>query len=54
MEANIDSVALQVCLNLLFTAMGIDTYTALLELLPLAQNDVVSIPREIAHLDRSD
>lgn len=41
-EANIDSVALQVCLNLLFTAMGIDTYTTLLELLPLAQNDVAT------------
>lgn len=29
-------------LNLLFTAMGIDTYTTLLELLPLAQNDVAT------------
>lgn len=42
MEANIDSVALQVCLNLLFTAMGIDTYTSILELLPLAQNDAAT------------
>ena len=41
-EANIDSVALQVCLNLLFTAMGIDTYTSILELLPLAQNDAAT------------
>ena len=41
-ETNIDSVALQVCLNLLFTAMGIDTYTSILELLPLAQNDAAT------------
>lgn len=50
MDANIDSVALQICLNLLFTAMGIDTYTTILELLPLAQNDLatsISIARII-------
>lgn len=41
-EANIDSVSLQICLNLLFTAMEIDTYAKILELLPLVQNDTAT------------
>ena len=41
-EANIDSISLQICLNLLFTAMDVDTYTKILELFPLIQNDTAT------------
>lgn len=39
-SSNIDSIALRICLQFLFTAMGIDTYTDILELMPYIQNDV--------------
>lgn len=39
-SSNIDSIALRICLQFLFSAMGIDTYTDILELMPYIQNDV--------------
>lgn len=41
-ESNIDSVALQICLNLLYAATGVDVYTTVLELFPLVQNDAAT------------
>ena len=57
-ETNIDSVALKIALALLFTAMKKETYSDIMELLPLAQNDTatsISIARIIAeYLEVSD
>lgn len=57
-ETNIDSVALKIALVLLFTAMKKETYSDIMELLPLAQNDTatsISIARIIAeYLEVSD
>lgn len=57
-EANINSVALKIALALLFTAMNKETYSDIMELLPLAQNDTatsISIARIIAeYLEVSD
>lgn len=57
-ETNIDRVALKIALAVLFTAMKKETYSDIMELLPLAQNDTatsISIARIIAeYLEVSD
>ena len=41
-ESNIDGISLKIGLQLLFTAMGIDTYSDMLELIPLIQGDTAT------------
>lgn len=41
-STNIDGIALKISLQLLFTAMGIDTYLDILELMPLIQDDTAT------------
>lgn len=57
-SSNIDSIALRICLQFLFSAMGIDSYTDILELMPYIQNDVpttIVVARVIAeYLDAKD
>lgn len=40
--ANIDRVSIRICLNLLFVAMGMDTYLEILEFMPLVQDDIAT------------
>ena len=40
--SNIDGISLKIGLQLLFTAMGIDTYSDILELIPLIQSDTAT------------
>lgn len=42
-SANISSISLKIGLNFLFTAIGIDTYTEMLELMPYVQNDTATV-----------
>lgn len=42
-SANISSISLKIGLNFLFSAMGIDTYTEILELMPYVQNDTATV-----------
>lgn len=49
--SNIDSISLKICLQFLFSAMGVDIYTEILELMPYIQNDVpttIAVTRIIA------
>ncbi len=51
-SANIGVISLKIGLNFLFLAMGIDTYTELLELMPYVQNDtatMISVANIINH-----
>lgn len=40
---NINSISLKIGLNFLFSAMNIDTYTEVLELMPYVQNDIATM-----------
>lgn len=42
-SANISTISLKIGLNLLFSAMGIDTYTEMLELMPYVQNETATV-----------
>ena len=57
-SANISVISLKVGLNLLFSTMGIDTYTEVLELMPYVQNDtatMIAVARMIDHyLENTD
>lgn len=51
MSSNIDSISLDIGLQFLFSAMDIDTYFEILELMPYIQNDIpttISVTRMIA------
>lgn len=39
-SSNIDRISLRICVQFLFSAMGVDTYADILELMPYIQNDV--------------
>lgn len=57
-SSNINSIALDICLQFLYTAMGNDTYFDILELLPYIQNDIpttIAVTRIIVeYLEASD
>ncbi|MBD5155888.1 MAG: DUF4062 domain-containing protein [Oscillibacter sp.] len=57
-SSNVDSISLNICLQFLFSAMGIDTYADILELMPYIQNDVpttITVTRVIAeYLETTD
>lgn len=57
-SSNVDSISLNICLQFLFSAMGIDTYADILELMPYIQNDVpttITVTRVIAeYLEATD
>ena len=51
-SANISAISLKLGLNLLFSAMGIDVYTEILELMPYVQGDtatMIAVARMIDH-----
>ena len=51
-SANISTISLKLGLNLLFSAMGIDVYTEILELMPYVQGDtatMIAVARMIDH-----
>lgn len=56
--SNIDGVSLKICLQFLFSAMGMDTYAEILELMPYIQNDIpttISVSRVIMeYLEAAD
>lgn len=58
LSSNVDSISLKICLQFLFSAMGVDTYADILELMPYIQNDVpttIIVTRVIAeYLEATD
>ena len=57
-SSNVDSISLKICLQFLFSVMGVDTYADILELMPYIQNDVpttIAVTRVIAeYLEAAD
>ena len=58
LSSNIDSISLKICLQFLFSAMEIDTYAEILELMPYIQKDIpttISVSRMIVeYLETTD